>query len=353
MSESGNSVTIKDLARMCGVSVTTVSLALRNHPRISEETKKRVRAAASKMNYRRNPMMSALMANLSQSRHSLTSVPLAAVYAHNSATVEGGGNPYHLRMWRGISRRAQELGFSVDRFYLEDQKMSCKRLTQILEARGIVGVIIPPASRAGSHLSLDWNSFSALKIGYSILMPNLHRVCQDQYQGIRLAMKQLYRYGYQRPGLMLDKSTDLRSLHLWSSGFYGFEHLNKARGIIPVLECDGDDAIQFRSWYTKHKPDVIICSNADARDILNQAGFKYPGDFGLIALSHRATAPDIAGIDEHAELVGTVAVEQLAQMLYHNERGIPEIPWVIQVPSSWVDGASLPNRDGSPKKNKR
>lgn len=352
MSEPNSHVTIVDLARACGVSATTVSLALRNHPRISEETKKRVRAAASKMHYRRNPMMSALMANLSQSRHSLAPVPLAAVYAHNSATIEGG-NPYHLRMWRGIACRAEELGFSVDRFYLEDHKMSCKRLTQILTARGIVGVIIPPASRAGSHLSLAWNSFSALTIGYSILMPNLHRVCQDQYQGIRLAMKQLYRYGYKRPGLMLDKTSDLRSLHLWSSGFYGFEHLNKARGIIPVLECDGDDGKRFCNWYTKHKPDVIICSNADARSMLDQARFKYPEDFGLIALCHRATAPDIAGIDEHEEQVGAVAVEQLAQMLYHNERGVPEMPRVIQVPSSWVDGPSLPDRAGPAKNNKR
>ena len=42
-------VTLKDLAKECGVTPTTVSLALRNHPRISDATKENVRKAAKKL----------------------------------------------------------------------------------------------------------------------------------------------------------------------------------------------------------------------------------------------------------------------------------------------------------------
>lgn len=47
-------LTLKDLAKMLNVSVTTVSKALKNYPDISEETKKEVRLLAEKLNYKPN-----------------------------------------------------------------------------------------------------------------------------------------------------------------------------------------------------------------------------------------------------------------------------------------------------------
>ena len=48
-------ITIKDIAKECGVSVATVSMALSDKPsRVSENTKKKVREIAKKHNYRPN-----------------------------------------------------------------------------------------------------------------------------------------------------------------------------------------------------------------------------------------------------------------------------------------------------------
>lgn len=49
-----NQVTIKDLARELGISPSTVSRALKDHPDISPETKKAVNALAEKLNYQPN-----------------------------------------------------------------------------------------------------------------------------------------------------------------------------------------------------------------------------------------------------------------------------------------------------------
>lgn len=345
MSDPKKNVTINDLARECGVSATTVSLGLRNHPRISAETKDRIKEAAARMNYTRNPMISALMSNLSQSRGLSAPIPLAAVYANNLVHVEA--NQYHRNLWKGISRRAAELGFSIERFFLADQKMSSKRITQILMARGISGVIIPPGQRGGAHLSLDWNSFSSVAIGYSMLRPNLHRVCQDQYQGIRLALKQLYLYGYKRPGLVFYRIEDIRSLYLWSSGFYGYEYPNKKNDVIPVLECNEDE---FFQWYETYKPDVIVSMGDSMSGLLEQAVLKCPGDVGFITLCQGTTEPAIAGVDQQEELVGAAAVEQLAQLLYCNRLGVPDVPSIVLIPPKWVDGPSLPRRSVSVKK---
>jgi len=47
-------VTIKDIARELGISPSTVSRALKDHPDISPETKKAVNALAEKLNYQPN-----------------------------------------------------------------------------------------------------------------------------------------------------------------------------------------------------------------------------------------------------------------------------------------------------------
>ena len=43
--------TLKDIAQSCGVSLTTVSYALRNHPCVQLKTAKRIRAVASRLKY--------------------------------------------------------------------------------------------------------------------------------------------------------------------------------------------------------------------------------------------------------------------------------------------------------------
>jgi len=344
MSESNKAVTIKDIAKECGVTATTVSLALRNHPRISDATKERVREVAKRLNYRRNPMISALMANLSQSHKPAAALPLAAIYTHDLKTIEG--NSYHLKLWKGMEQRASELGFKLERFHLDSKKMTGKRMTQILTTRGISGVIVPPLLHAGGHLNIDWREFSAVTIGYSMLSPNLHRICPDQYRGIRLALRELRQLGYKRPGLLLNRQSDLRTLHLWSSGFYGFEHAQKNRGIIPVLECDEVGEKVLQTWYKKYTPDVIISSDLNIIDPLHQMGLEFPDDVGLVTLSRYELKGGIAGIDQNAEALGEAAVEQMVTMMYHNERGIPDMPRVVQIPSKWGKGASVCKQTG-------
>ena len=342
MTKPEKKVTFRDIARECGVSPTTVSLALRNHPRISKETTERVKAAVERLHYTCNPMVSALMSSMGRSSSPSDPAPLAAIYTHSEKTFSALSYPKTL--WDGISRRAEELGFPIERFFLDHQKIDSKRITEILVSRGITGLIIPPAFRGGSHLSINWNLFSAIAIGYSMLRPNLHRVCHDQYQGIRIALKRLYSRGYRRPGLVFYQTQDLRSLYSRSSGFYGHEHRRNKKQIVPVLECSDPDS--FLRWYEKHKPDAIV---GTGYDVIEQAGLKCPEDVGFVSLGYDENRPEVAGIDEQVELLGAAAVDHLVQLLYYNKRGVPEVPSTILIPPKWRDGASLPNLRASAK----
>lgn len=332
-------VTLKDLATECGVTHTTVSLALRNHPRISSATRKKVHEAADRLGYCRHPMLSALMTNLKQTRESWGPVPLAAVYTHSTDVTQR--NTYQKKIWRGMESRAHELGYKLEKLNLELDKINGKRMTQILSSRGITGLIIPPISYPNSELGINWDEFSVVAIGHSLAKPNLHRICPDQYSGIRQALEELTRLGYTRPGLVLNSQSDLRTAQLWSSGFYGFEHEQKKQNIIPVLECDVVDAKKLNPWFSKYQPDIIISSDPTIVEPLKQCKIKFPDDVGLITLSEWEADSGIAGIDQNADLVGSAAIEQLIQQLYHNERGIPDMPRLLQIPSRWGEGTSI------------
>ena len=49
-----NQITIKDIARILGISASTVSRALKDHPDINADTKKAVNELAGKLNYQPN-----------------------------------------------------------------------------------------------------------------------------------------------------------------------------------------------------------------------------------------------------------------------------------------------------------
>ena len=341
MSES-KYVTLKDIAEACGVTATTVSMALRNNPRISDATREKVREAADRLGYRRHPMLSALMTNVRQSGQTMLPVPLAAVYTHSNKSIDE--NYYHRNIWKGMETRAAELGYKIERFQLDAKKITGKRMGQILKARGIQGVVVPTMVHAGGHLSVDWNEFSALTIGYSMLSPNFHRVCTDHYRGIRMVLRELKHRGYSRPGLVLNEKSGMRSVHLWSSGFFGFEYGPRRFGNSAVLECDLIDKKQLLSWYKNYKPDVIITSDPEIIQPMKAAGLKFPEDVGLVTLQLHGNENLIAGIDQNERLIGANAVEQLVQMIYYNEVGIPEFPRVLQIPSIWRDGDSIANQ---------
>ena len=91
-------ITIKDIARELGISVSTVSRALTNNPEISETTKEMVRELARKLNYKPNLLAS----NLRTNKNTTIGVVIPEVNHHFFASVLDG-----------IEQAANEAGYSI------------------------------------------------------------------------------------------------------------------------------------------------------------------------------------------------------------------------------------------------
>lgn len=136
-------VTIRQVADHAGVSVATASYALRNDSRISTATRQRVLASAHTLGYRPNPRVAGLMAHI-RGAHPRTRPERIAFVWMQTPPEFVGHNTFLQRYRDGTRRRAEQLGYALDEFWTDAQGMNQRRLTQVLRARGIVGVVFSP-----------------------------------------------------------------------------------------------------------------------------------------------------------------------------------------------------------------
>ena len=78
---TGKTATMQQVADRAGVAVSTVSYALKNHPKIPEATRERIQALARRMGYRPDAYVSTLMARLHNKRRQSEQAVLGVLMA--------------------------------------------------------------------------------------------------------------------------------------------------------------------------------------------------------------------------------------------------------------------------------
>ena len=337
--------TLQSIASELGISKMTVSRALRGEPHVSEALREKVQIAAQTLGYRPDPEISKLMAHMRRSRRNEAPRTLAFVWAERTAT-ELRTSPWSLHLIAGARARAEHLGFTLSEFHLADKGMSARRLSGILEARGIPGFVLSPLlSRSRGHLSFSWEKFSSVVIGLGYARPAQHRVHHHHYLGMMTAMRQLRKLGYRRIGFFSGSTVDERMFGAWSASFLTHHPLPiKQAGELLCLKRT-PTRTDFQSWLKAARPDVIIDGGQLLMDWLR--GLHIPEDIGYITLSWQPGRPDIAGIDQQTDVLGAAAVDLLVEQFHHNERGTPEHPKFVMTEGVWREGTTV-RRKASP-----
>ena len=353
-------VTLTDIAKRAEVHVTTVSLALRNHPRLPEKTRLRIQKLAKEMDYQPDPILQALVAYRGKVMERRNPPTLA--YVTNWDTKYGWKETTaHPQFFQGAEAKAQELGFKLDHFWMGEPGLSHTRMSKILQARGITGVIIASHRRASDvDLHFDWSGFSAVKIEYFPHQPELHQVNNDHCSIMRLAMQRAEDHGYKRIGAVMHRGWNHAVDHHWNAGLLISQDFHPPEERIPIhLFPDADqvddwmsetksdvvaDTAKFRQWYEKYQPQVIISKRSFIQPCLDAMGLKIPDDLAFIDLFLEEHEQDgtVAGVRQNHHAVGELAIEILAGQLHYHKFGIPEIPTRTQVEGTWFDGASCP-----------
>ncbi|MEJ1971841.1 MAG: substrate-binding domain-containing protein [Lacunisphaera sp.] len=286
------------------------------------------------MGYRPDPALAAL----NHYRHGGKSKQDGYVLAYVTCFEKRDGwqqSPFFQRAYAGARVQAEALGFRLEHAWLGEPGVSPQRFAQVLESRGIRGLVIAPLPRPASRLWLPWERFSCVAIGPSLVDPALHSACGDQYQAMILALDRLAQRGYRRVGLLLDPEADQRHQRKYQAALAITTSARSPRPLIASRPADSE----VRAWLRREKPDVVLSSEDAAFDRLVALGLSVPRRIGFASLV-RSGRREISGVETFPEQIAAAAINRLQQLLYENETGVPELPACSMLPGSvgrWRD----------------
>jgi LacI family transcriptional regulator len=337
-------VSLRDVARVVGVSHVTISLALRDDPRIPASRRSEIRIAAEKLGYRPDPMLSSLAAY----RKSKQAIGISSTIAW----INQWPDPKDLRRlhefdayWKGAADAAARLGYRLEEFVLSEN-LSSERLHHILTARGVRGILVPPHAHGLAMTGFDWSRFSTVRFGLSITHPRVHVVTSDQMNCAKMAFDRVHERGYRRIGFVSSRRFDRNTAGNFRAGYLSAQDLFvPPRKQLASLLLDEEPtpalARSLKRWLKIEKPDAVITTHAALASVLAKLGIRVPRDLAVAALSVLDGNFD-SGVDQNSFEVGQVAMRTLAGLIHQNECGIPQYCRRILVEGRWVDGSSLP-----------
>lgn len=336
--------TLEDVARVAGVHRTTVSLSLRDHPRIPVQTRDRVKAVALRLGYRINPLVSALM----RSRRSGKPVKHAALaYVTNYPTRYGWKPEHHDRpdFFPGAVERAQDFGYKLEHFWLREPGMTPRRFCDMLSARSINGLIIGRLPPGEHSLDLEWDRFSCVALGMTLRAPILHHVTENHFDTVWQAMERCRERGYQRVGFLFSDANDSpRVGDRWLGAYLTQQLSMEPRHRLPPCPENPASEATFRTWFLQHRPDAILVNNARLLlTWLQKLGREAPRDVGIVALEHRREL-ECTGMYYDPAKIGGLAVEMLVGLMHRNETGVPTVQHEVLLTGEWRENCMLPPR---------
>lgn len=339
---SARQIRMKDIAVATGVSVMTVSLALRNSPRIGEETGRRIRREAARQGYRPDPFVSALVAR--RRRPLQTDAGVLAVLTKFEGPflrIREEGT-FYSDLWEGIERRGGELGFRIEEFpTCSGEGGVGRKLSRVLRTRGIRGVIFfPGGGLERSYPELEWEHFSMVGVAFHAPDLPIHRVASDHGGAIERALLHAEAGGARRIGLAMSSSLDPEIRHAMSGRYLAWQQgIPRARRLPFIVERAKQSWREaFEDWLDRARPDVVLSLHERESEWLRENA-KTRG-VGFVHLARRKSSM-LAGVDLRSGDVGCAAVNVLVRELYLNHTGLPEVPEMTLVGGRWEEGGGI------------
>ena len=312
-------MTIKDIAKISGVSVSTVSRVLNNHPDVSEDVRHKVMAVVEKYNYIPNNSARAL----GQSKTD-----------NIGLIVRGISNPFYTSIIHEIEQDIEKAGYTLvmqqigscdDELLagamMERDKRLCGliflggRLDSTKEQIAGIGVPFVNCSSNNAYGTLDADSYSSVSI--------------DDTQTAYEAVKELYKEGHRRIAVLLARPDDGSVSQIRYEGYV--KALTEV-GMVPtedlIISVDSyniaDAYHGTKAWLDKGISFDAIFAIADnlamgAMRALREKGIDVPKQCSIVAIDgievSEYMAPALSTYRQPMEELGRTSVELLIDLI--------------------------------------
>ncbi|MBU0595384.1 LacI family DNA-binding transcriptional regulator [Candidatus Bipolaricaulota bacterium] len=309
--------TISDIARLAGVSKSTVSRALSDSPLVAEETKDRIRAIAREHRFH----ISEPARRLSMRRSRTVAFVTHAHYACFSWV-----DLFGLELLGGITRGLYECGY--DTLILHVDPNDTRWAARYLETGRVDGFILHTSARKQYHVKalLDMEA-PFIVWGFPHPGRSYCSVASDDVEGGRLATEHLIRSGRQRIAFLGGRQGEPEVKHRYAG--YASALQGARREVDPLLVAYGDysdtsGAETMRSLLTQAPELDSVFVNSDvmalaAMDAIREQGRRVPEDVAVVGYDDLSIAahtnPPLTTVRQNVPEAGRILAKSLVEYL--------------------------------------
>lgn len=310
-------ITIKDVAKLAGVSPSTVSRTCRDHPSISEETKIKVRNAMNQLGYE-------------------PSAAATAVANHKTRTIgvvfpasekEAYENSFYLEAIRGISRFANQKNYTVSIITGSTESELMKSIHHA-KVDGFIFLYSNLDDHIINYMYEEGHLF--VLIGKATKQANdTIYVDNDNVQAGKEVCEYLIGLGHQRISYIGTESrkvfsSDRKAGYLLALSEHDIPYQENYCLEFDKLPNDEEPNIQDLLKQSDHPTAFIVCDDMIAMALLRNirhANLSVPQDISVIGFNNsiisRLTSPTLTSIDINSHQLG---IEAASQIINHIER---------------------------------
>ncbi|WHY78311.1 LacI family DNA-binding transcriptional regulator [Neobacillus sp. WH10] len=273
---------IRELAKMAGVSVSTVSRVLNSHPYVSEEKRNAVLAAIKDSNYQ--PNINAI--HLSMGKTFLVGVVVPFI-----------DHPYFALLMKGMAIEALENNYKLVLFQSNYEEAKELEALQMLKQKQIDSLII--CSRiCGLPTIEEFTPYGPIVLCEDTRGKNVSSTYVDHYKTFIFALEYLYQKGHRKIGYSIGRKSGSNSKFrgMAFKDFLKDHHLPYNPSYI-FEQClnfeDGEQIIARIKQMTNPPTALLITSDEVAAGIVTcarQQNISIPGDLALIGFNNQPIA---------------------------------------------------------------
>ena len=324
-------VSMKDIARRCGVSVATVSKALNGQPDIGDETRARVCEAAKELGYMANAAARALKTNRTYN--------LGVLLVDERRS--GLGHEYFASMLESFKMEAENHGYDITFINRNVGGQNTSYLQHCLY-RGVDGVVVACIDFSDARvLELVESQLPVVTIDH--VFDNCMAVVSDNAIGVEKLVRYVYDKGHRKIAFLHGERTTVTNNRL--AGFY---HACEELGLqIPeeyIRECvyHDPDRCAEETRELLALPDRPTCilfpddfSYIGGMNVIRKKGLRIPEDISAVGYDgiHLARVLNLTTYSQNTRDLGRIAAERLIDLI--------ERPKTTEIDRIMVSGSLL------------
>jgi LacI family transcriptional regulator len=328
-------LTIRDVARLAGVSIGTASKALNASGRLSAETRGRVLRVANDMNYRPN--------DLAQSLHRARSMTVG-ILSNDSF------GRFAFPIVEALERRLFDHGIAVFMCNATDDPARERRHIDQLLGKRVDGLVVT-ARRADKREPIEpvARGLPVVYVYSQVENPDALCLLPDDEGGARLAVSHLAALGRRRiahiTGPERFEAVRLREMG-WRKALAEAGLKARAGDCRPGRwsEAWGREAAQALFSRRRGAPDALFCGNDQiargAVDALRDMGLAVPTDVAVVGFDNwdvmtESARPPLTSVDMNLEALGSEAGALLLEMMAGRAlKGVRRLPCSLVIRDS-------------------